>query len=106
VGIADYWFAAAQSERAELCMSDNQQTRVAAASLVSGAVSGMLGVATGFPLETLRVRVQTQVAHSEYRGPWDCLFKTVRGEGFRGLYKVEKAKRKAQRFVLTLQVRA
>jgi hypothetical protein len=81
------------------------QSRVAGASIVSGAVSGMMGVATGFPLETLRVRVQvvehfvvflvskqcclqTQVAHVEYRGPLDCLIKTVRGEGIRGLYKV------------------
>ncbi len=65
---------------------------MAAASLVSGAVSGMMGVATGFPLETLRVRMQTQVAREEYRGPWDCLVKTVRGEG-------EKKKNKKKFFV-------
>lgn len=61
--------------------------RVAAASLVSGAASGVMGVATGYPLETLRVRMQTQAGHRDFRGPLDCLFKTVRGEGLLGLYK-------------------
>ncbi len=66
---------------------DGHRRRVAAASLVSGAASGVMGVATGYPLETLRVRVQTQSHRSEFRGPLDCLFKTVRGEGILGLYK-------------------
>jgi solute carrier family 25 carnitine/acylcarnitine transporter 20/29 len=58
-----------------------------AVSLVSGAVSGVVGVSTTFPLELIRVRLQTQDARLEYRGFWDCLRKTVRGEGVRGLYK-------------------
>jgi hypothetical protein len=49
--------------------------RVAVASLVSGAASGVMGVATGYPLETLRVRMQTQAGRSDFRGPLDCLFK-------------------------------
>ena len=60
---------------------------VAGASLVSGAVSGMLGVAAAYPLELVRVRLQVQPGHSLFLGPWDCLRKTVRGEGVRGLYK-------------------
>merc|ERR1711991_459663 len=31
--------------------------------------------------------MQTQRQHVEFRGPMDCLVKTVRGEGIRGLYK-------------------
>ena len=58
-----------------------------AVSLLSGAVSGVVGVSTTFPLELIRVRLQTQDARAEYRGFWDCLRKTVRGEGLRGLYK-------------------
>ncbi len=58
--------------------------RVAVASLVSGAASGVMGVATGYPLETLRVRMQTQAGRSDFRGPLDCLFKVGgRGSGMR-----------------------
>lgn len=68
-------------------MSSDDKFRVAAASLVSGAIAGVVGVGTAYPLETIRVRLQTQRALEDYRGFWDCIRKTVRGEGVRGLYK-------------------
>ncbi len=64
--------------------------RALVASLVSGAASGVVGVSTTFPLELIRVRLQTQTGRQEYKGFYDCLRKTVRGEGIRGLYKVRR----------------
>ena len=60
---------------------------VAAASLFSGSIAGMAGVATCFPLETIRVRLQTQMNHTEFNGVFDCFVKTMKGEGLRGFYK-------------------
>lgn len=55
--------------------------------MVAGAIAGSLGVAAVYPLELCRVRLQVQVAHRDWSGMWDCLAKTIRGEGLRGLYK-------------------
>lgn len=44
----------------------------------------------GQPFDTIKVRLQTQVPGMPLRfsGPLDCLYKTVRNEGFRALYRV------------------
>jgi len=55
---------------------------------VAGGVGGICLVVTGQPLDTIKVRLQTQsVAAPEYSGTYDCFSKTVKKEGFRGLYK-------------------
>jgi len=36
--------------------------------------------------DTIKVRLQTS-EHSQFKGPLDCLLKTVRNEGLRALYK-------------------
>ncbi|KAI9787167.1 MAG: hypothetical protein M1839_003402 [Geoglossum umbratile] len=55
-----------------------------------GAVSGALGASIMYPLNLLRTRLQTQgtVLHPPtYTGIWDVTEKTLRREGFRGLFK-------------------
>src|SRR5579862_7871260 len=55
-----------------------------------GAVSGALGASIMYPLNLLRTRLQTQgtVLHPPtYTGIWDVTEKTLRQEGFRGLFK-------------------
>lgn len=58
----------------------------------AGGVGGMCVVVTGHPLDTIKVRLQTMPKPSPgmaplYKGTWDCAMKTVRKEGFFGLYK-------------------
>lgn len=49
-------------------------------------------VGAGHPLDTIKVRLQTQPKPEPgqkalYAGTWDCAMKTIRNEGFFGLYK-------------------
>lgn len=57
-----------------------------------GGFGGICTVLVGHPLDTIKVRLQTQpiVKAGEvplYTGTLDCFKKTVQNEGFRGLYK-------------------
>ncbi|KAF0852413.1 mitochondrial solute carrier family 25 (mitochondrial carnitine/acylcarnitine transporter) member 20/29 [Andalucia godoyi] len=64
---------------------------------VAGTFGGAGLVIAGYPMDTIKVRLQTTVAAPAggggglsapvFRGPMDCLVRTVRHEGFRGLYK-------------------
>ncbi|CAF0769989.1 unnamed protein product [Rotaria sordida] len=59
---------------------------------LAGGVGGACLVITGHPLDTIKVRLQTQPKPQPgqvplYRGTWDCAKKTVVKEGFTGLYK-------------------
>ncbi len=57
---------------------------------VMGATSGAFGASVVYPLNVVRTRLQTQgtVMHpATYTGIWDVTQKTIRNEGFRGLYK-------------------
>lgn len=59
---------------------------------VSGGVGGGLSVAVGHPMDTIKVKLQTQrrVVAGEaplYSGTFDCAAKTLRSEGVRGLYR-------------------
>ncbi|KAK3321483.1 mitochondrial carrier domain-containing protein [Cercophora scortea] len=60
------------------------------ATAVLGATSGALGASLVYPLNVLRTRLQTQgtaMHPPTYTGIVDVATKTVRNEGFRGLYK-------------------
>ncbi|KAJ2441271.1 hypothetical protein GGF42_007349, partial [Coemansia sp. RSA 2424] len=48
-------------------------------------LAGAAQVAVGHPLDTIKVRMQ--IGGSDFNGPIDCLTRTVRNEGIRGLYK-------------------
>jgi len=55
-----------------------------------GAFSGAFGASAVYPINLLRTRLQSQgtaIHPPTYTGIWDVTVKTVRGEGFRGLYK-------------------
>jgi len=61
-------------------------------NFLAGGFGGMWLVAAGHPLDTIKVRLQTQpsVGPGEspiYRGTWDCFKKIVKHEGVLGLYK-------------------
>jgi len=49
-------------------------------------MGGAAGVLAGYPLDTVKVRIQTSPAGT-YKGTFDCLFDCVRKEGVRGLYR-------------------
>lgn len=53
----------------------------------AGAIGGINITLIGHPFDTLKVRLQTQPQHPPlYTGLLDCLKKTVKWEGMRGLY--------------------
>lgn len=59
-----------------------------AKDFAAGGFGGMCCVASGHPLDTIKVRLQTQdKLNPRYAGTWDCAMKTVKAEGFKGLYK-------------------
>eukprot|EP01098_Paradermamoeba_levis_P004499 TRINITY_DN1923_c0_g3_i1.p1 TRINITY_DN1923_c0_g3~~TRINITY_DN1923_c0_g3_i1.p1 ORF type:complete len:331 (-),score=69.72 TRINITY_DN1923_c0_g3_i1:127-1083(-) len=64
--------------------------------LLCGIISGMCGKVLEYPLDTVKVRLQTQTTGGGggaqpgrvvFKGPVDCLVKTFKNEGFRGMYK-------------------
>jgi len=57
-----------------------------ALEFVGGCMGGAAGVLAGYPLDTVKVRIQTSPPGT-YRGTFDCLFDCVRKEGMRGLYR-------------------
>ena len=55
-----------------------------------GAFSGALGASAVYPINLLRTRLQSQgtaIHPPTYTGIWDVTVKTIKGEGFRGLFK-------------------
>ncbi|XP_049848861.1 mitochondrial carnitine/acylcarnitine carrier protein-like [Schistocerca gregaria] len=73
-------------------MEDSNKKRKAfdIKNAISGISGGAALVLSGHPLDTIKIRLQTQVkvdGVAPFAGPIDCVFKTVRNEGFRGLYK-------------------
>jgi len=54
----------------------------------AGCVGGCAGVLVGHPLDTVKVRIQTQdTRNPQYRGTFHCLSTIVRKESVKGLYK-------------------
>ena len=55
-----------------------------------GAFSGALGASVVYPINLLRTRLQSQgtaIHPPTYTGVWDVTVKTVKGEGWKGLFK-------------------
>ncbi|XP_026882475.2 solute carrier family 25 member 55b isoform X1 [Electrophorus electricus] len=58
------------------------------AKLINGGVAGMVGVTCVFPIDLAKTRLQNQRSnHQVYRNMMDCLIKTVRSEGYFGMYR-------------------
>ncbi|XP_055352160.1 mitochondrial basic amino acids transporter-like [Paramacrobiotus metropolitanus] len=58
------------------------------ADFVAGTLGGCAGVIVGYPLDTVKVRLQTQSAAAPlYKGTYHCLSTIVRNESAWGLYK-------------------
>ncbi|KAG6831461.1 hypothetical protein H0H92_010370 [Tricholoma furcatifolium] len=61
----------------------------AAKDITFGSIAGMVSKVFEHPFDLTKVRLQSQVLDSSARfsGPIDCLTKTWKNEGFRGLYR-------------------
>ncbi|KAK7907273.1 hypothetical protein WMY93_015885 [Mugilogobius chulae] len=51
---------------------------------VSGSLAGACGMAVGYPLDTVKVRIQTQ---KQFTGIWQCATTTFSKEGVSGFFK-------------------
>lgn len=54
------------------------------ADFVAGSIGGGCGVAVGYPIDTVKVRIQTQ---KQFTGIWQCVIATGTKEGARGFFK-------------------
>ncbi|XP_016393707.1 solute carrier family 25 member 47-A [Sinocyclocheilus rhinocerous] len=54
------------------------------AEFLAGSVGGACGVAVGYPLDTVKVRIQIQ---KQFTGIWHCIVTTVKREGVHGFFK-------------------
>ena len=67
---------------------DKSETWTRVRKFIAGYVSGACLVLAGHPFDTIKVRMQSEGAASKrFNGVVDCVAKTVRHEGVRGLYK-------------------
>nr|XP_020649249.1 solute carrier family 25 member 47 [Pogona vitticeps] len=51
---------------------------------IAGAIAGGVSAGMGYPLDTIKVRIQTQ---TNYRGIWHCIIDTYRTESVPGFYR-------------------
>eukprot|EP01080_Neovahlkampfia_damariscottae_P008188 gene8188-16_t len=56
-------------------------------NLTAGTFGGMLQAITGHPLDTIKVRIQSQNNSALFKGPLDCIQKTYTHEGIKGFFK-------------------
>mmetsp|Transcript_15879 Transcript_15879/g.31115 ORF Transcript_15879/g.31115 Transcript_15879/m.31115 type:complete len:312 (-) Transcript_15879:111-1046(-) len=64
------------------------ETTYVVKDLTSGTVGGCAGIFVGHPLDTVKVRVQSQdILNPRWKSAFDCFYKTVRHEGVLALFK-------------------
>ncbi|XP_053562506.1 mitochondrial glutamate carrier 1 [Bombina bombina] len=58
------------------------------AKLINGGIAGIIGVTCVFPIDLTKTRLQNQRNGQQvYKSIWDCLRKTLRSEGYFGMYR-------------------
>ncbi|XP_034388680.1 solute carrier family 25 member 55a isoform X2 [Cyclopterus lumpus] len=58
------------------------------AKLINGGIAGIVGVTCVFPIDLVKTRLQNQRQGQQvYKSMVDCLVKTVRSEGYFGMYR-------------------
>ncbi|XP_042348342.1 mitochondrial glutamate carrier 1-like [Plectropomus leopardus] len=68
-------------------MAQQQQISLPA-KLINGGIAGMVGVTCVFPIDLAKTRLQNQRSGQQlYKNMMDCLIKTVRSEGYFGMYR-------------------
>ncbi|KAL4622459.1 mitochondrial glutamate carrier 1-like [Arapaima gigas] len=71
-----------------LKFSMSQQQISLPAKLINGGIAGIVGVTCVFPIDLAKTRLQNQRSGQQvYKNMMDCLVKTVRSEGFFGMYR-------------------
>ncbi|XP_072237813.1 solute carrier family 25 member 55a isoform X1 [Leuresthes tenuis] len=66
----------------------SQQQISLPAKLINGGVAGIVGVTCVFPIDLAKTRLQNQRKGQQvYKSMMDCLVKTVRSEGYFGMYR-------------------
>lgn len=66
----------------------SQQQISLPAKLINGGIAGIVGVTCVFPIDLAKTRLQNQRQGQQvYRSMMDCLVKTVRAEGYFGMYR-------------------
>ena len=68
---------------------DHTQGTEALKDVVCGSVAGIVGKYFEYPFDTIKVRLQSQPNHLplQYNGPWDCFKKSLKQDGFFGIYR-------------------
>lgn len=84
--------ASDNNNKTEASQKGNQASNSVVKNFLAGGFGGTCLVFAGHPLDTIKVRLQTQpyTADKEptlYKGTIDCITKTIKNEGFLGLYK-------------------
>lgn len=60
------------------------------AKLINGGIAGLIGVTCVFPIDLAKTRLQNQQnGQRMYASMSDCLIKTIRSEGYFGMYRGE-----------------
>ncbi|XP_026009192.1 mitochondrial glutamate carrier 1 isoform X1 [Maylandia zebra] len=68
-------------------MAQQQQISLPA-KLINGGIAGMVGVTCVFPIDLAKTRLQNQRSGQQiYKNMMDCLVKTVKSEGYFGMYR-------------------
>uniref|UniRef100_W5MX97 Mitochondrial glutamate carrier 1 n=2 Tax=Lepisosteidae TaxID=7915 RepID=W5MX97_LEPOC len=66
----------------------SQQQISLPAKLINGGIAGIVGVTCVFPIDLAKTRLQNQRSGQQvYKNMMDCLVKTVRSEGYFGMYR-------------------
>ncbi|XP_012720580.2 solute carrier family 25 member 55a [Fundulus heteroclitus] len=66
----------------------SQQQISLPAKLINGGIAGIVGVTCVFPIDLAKTRLQNQRSGQQiYKNMMDCLVKTIRSEGYLGMYR-------------------